>query len=354
MRRALVVVAVALALAGVLIWLRPGRPADGGLSATAPRPSIRRHAAPPLLLRDGGAGRVGVVWRAAWGSGAGQLGRGADSHSVTAGPMSLLADKHGLVVLDNVNQRLVRLDAQGRPLPPIALPNGAAQDVARGAGERLAVLDRLRAGKVTLLDGDGRTIGVAALAGPGIAEPAAVSGIFGDRDGAIVAEIKPGAWIDLFDAAGTPSPRRAHVPGRPTRDGGYVSAAVVNRAAGSVLVHRFSADGSPRWDAIVLFGAPLIYIALLDSDAAGNVFLGVHTARQSPTQPSPSGLVDETLRVAAIVDDGDGGRIEPEQLSVDAPPPREEGFRDLSVGDDGTIYWMRRTPDGVVIEAYRL
>ena len=83
--------------------------------------------------------------------------------------------------------------------------------------------------------------------------------------------------------------------------------------------------------------------------AAGRVFVAVHTARESPTPPYA--LVDERLRVAALEDDGSAV---PAQLDVDAPPPREEAFRDLSVGDDGTIYWMRRTPDGVVIEAYRL
>jgi hypothetical protein len=41
-------------------------------------------------------------------------------------------------------------------------------------------------------------------------------------------------------------------------------------------------------------------------------------------------------------------------MTLPAPPPREESFRDLYVGDDGTIYWMRRTATGVVVEAYRL
>jgi hypothetical protein len=62
----------------------------------------------------------------------------------------------------------------------------------------------------------------------------------------------------------------------------------------------------------------------------------------------PSTIVDG--RVAAIDDDG---RTLPSQLDVDAPPPREEALLDLSVGDDGSIYWMRRTPDGVVIETCR-
>lgn len=365
MRRGLAVLAVGLALAGLLVWLRPGRQTNHTVMTNPPRPRppsatpeepppgfVRRQLPPPPLLRDGGAGRIAVVLRAGWGRGAGQLGRRGDPASVTEGPMSFLAGAGGLVILDNVNQRLVRLDGAGRPLPPIALPNGAAQDVARGAGDHVAVLDRLRAGKVTLFDGDGRGLGSVALAGPGIAEPAAVSGIFGDRDGHIIAENAHASWIDLVDAAGNAVKTRAHAPGRPTRDGGFVAAAIVNRAAGSIVVHRFAADGSLKWDAVVLFNAPLLDIALVDADATGNVFLGAHTARESTTPPHA--LVDETLHVAQIVDSEAGGRILPDQLSVAAPPPREEAFRDLSVGDDGTIYWMRRTPEGVVIEAYRL
>jgi len=91
-----------------------------------------------------------------------------------------------------------------------------------------------------------------------------------------------------------------------------------------------------------------MFLALLDADAAGEVFVAAHTGHESRTPPFR--IEDESLTVVKLTRDGaPAGR-----LTLPAPPPREEAFRDLYVGDDGTVYWMRRTAAGVVIEAYRL
>ena len=106
--------------------------------------------------------------------------------------------------------------------------------------------------------------------------------------------------------------------------------------------------GDRVWETTVDFGAPLMFIALLDGDAAGRIYIGAHTGHEA-TQP-PYAITDETLVIVAIARDGNvAGR-----LTLPATPPREESFRDLYVGDDGTIYWMRRTAAGVVVEAYRI
>ena len=73
--------------------------------------------------------------------------------------------------------------------------------------------------------------------------------------------------------------------------------------------------------------------------------------RRLEVQVLPDG--SRTLRRTVEVGDDLDGQVAPTQLSAPAPPPREEAFRDLAVGDDGTIYWMQRTPGGVVLEAYR-
>jgi hypothetical protein len=354
MRRALVAVAL-LALAALTLWRAhrrppPSTPPKNEPSALAtPTPPGERGGAPPAsppLVRDAGA--VRVVLRASWGNGPGQLGRRADPESVAEGPMSFIADARGVTVLDNVNARVARFDAGGRALPPIALDSEAAQDLAR-AGDRVAVLDRLRARRVTLYDDGGGALGAALLVGPGIDEAGGVTGVFADRSGNIFVEREHRAWIERLGADGRAPTTPPTAPGRPTRDGGFVAAAIVDRNAGTVVVHRFAADGSPRWDALVRLGAPILFLALVDADAAGEVYVAAHTGQPSATPPYA--IVDERLRVAAVANDGS---VVPSQLSVPAPPPREETFRDLSVGDDGTIYWMRRTPDGVVIEAYRL
>ena len=298
---------------------------------------------------DGGQrAHATVVLKAPWGGGDGQLGHRTDPESLPQGPMSFFVDAHGVVVLDNVNRRVARFDAHGRTLPPIAIDTDAAQDVAR-AGERVAVLDRLHDKRITMYDGPGDNSAVISLAAAGFPDGASVTGIFGDKDGALWAEREHGAWQRVADAEGMPDAARLPAPGRPTRAGHYVSAAIVDRAGGRARVSLFAGlDNTPAWQATVDFGAPLMFVALLDGDAAGRVYVGAHTGHESPSPPYAIG--DETLTVVALAPDGsEAGR-----LTLPAPPPREEAFRELYVGDDGTIYWMRRTPAGVVVEAYRI
>jgi hypothetical protein len=262
--------------------------------------------------------------------------------------MSFVVDGRGVLVLDSVNQRLVRFDKGGKVVGTIALGSAAVQDVARGARERVAVLDRLHDKRVTLYDGDGRARASVPLVGAGVSEPAAVTGLFGDRDGDMWIEREHGAWLHLCDAEGRADAARRSAPGRPTRDGRFVAAAIVDRDGGHAQVRVFGSDGAPAWGATVDFGAPLMFIALLDADAGGSIYAGAHTGHESAAPPYR--IEDEALTLVALTPDG----AERARLTVPAPPPHEEAFRDLYVGDDGTIYWMRRTSAGVVVEAYRL
>ena len=358
-RAALVVVAVALVVAA-LAWLlarrlHPAKPASSTPpAATVPAsghasPDFATPAAAPTRADGGATKHARVFLSAPWGEGAGQLGHRSDPESLAVGPMSFFVDGHGAVILDGVNRRLARFDARGKPLPPIALDNDAAQDLAR-AGDRIAVLDRLHDKRVTLYDTDGSVRATLPLAAAGLADGAAATGVFADRDGDLYVEREHAAWLPLADAGGAPAPVSATAPGRPTRDGRFVAAAIADRAAGRATVTLYPAAAAPAaWQTIVDCGAPLMFLALLDSDAQGRIYLGAHTGREAPSPPYA--IVDESLTVVAL-DGGDGHELG--RFTLPAPPAHEEAFRDLYVGDDGTIYWMRRTAAGVVVEAYRI
>jgi hypothetical protein len=355
-RIAFVVLAVALVVVALGFFLgrglhppgkaTTGQTRDGG---SAHGGADLAHAAATPPRRDGGqAAHATVILSSPWGSASGQIGHRADPESVTEGPMSFFVDGHGVVILDNVNRRLARFDTHGRALPPIALDTDAAQDLAR-ARDRIAVLDRLHDKRVTVYDADGATRATLPLATAGAGEPAAVTGLLSDRDGALYLEREHGSWLRLAGADGSADAAHTVAPGRPTRAGNFVSAAIVDRAAGRARVSECDdMKGDLVWQTTVDFGAPLMFIALLDGDAAGRVYIGAHTGHESTSPPYAIG--DESLTVVALAPDGN----EAGRLTLPAPPPKEESFRDLYVGDDGTIYWMRRTAAGVVVEAYRL
>jgi hypothetical protein len=357
-RAAAVVLAVAIVIVALGYFLSrglhppthaPGGSADaGGASGGGSARDQGAHGTPGTRPDGGRGAHARVILSAPWGAGAGQLGHRSDPESVAEGPMSFFVDARGVAVLDNVNRRVARFDAQGRPLPPIALDTDAAQDLAR-ARDRLAVLDRLHDKRVTLYDDSGAGRAAFPLAAAGIADGAAATGIFSDGDGALFVEREHKAWTRLAAADGTPDAAHTSAPGRPTRAGKFVAAAIVDRAAGQAQVSlNDDIRGDLVWQVRVDFGAPILFVALLDGDASGRIYVGAHTGHES-AQP-PYAVTDETLVIVALTADGN----EAGRLTLPAPPPREESFRDLYVGDDGTIYWMRRTAAGVVVEAYRI
>src|SRR5207248_8899371 len=104
---------------------------------------------------------------------------------------------------------------------------------------------------------------------PGIPEAGGVTGVFSDGDGDLYVEREHGAWLRLVDGNGNLDATRRAAPGRPTRDGRFVAAAIADRAAGTARVQLFNRDGSAAWSELVDFAGPIMFIALLDSDAAG-------------------------------------------------------------------------------------
>jgi hypothetical protein len=361
--RVRIIAAIGLVAIGVAGWWL------GHRSATLELPRLVRldggsHApfVPPPLAgasRDGAAAaprgddsRTGarVVVRARWGAGAGELGRKRDAEAVAVGPMSLVVDGSGRPwVLDQVNGRIARWSPDGRPLPPIPIHGEAAQDLALGRRNSVAVLDRLAAAELALYGEDGRALGAVGIVGRGIPEGGGTTGLFTDRDGNFYVEREHSEVVRIADADGRADAARESVPGRPSRDGlHFIAAAIAERAAGTVLVRAANLDGKPAWQQLVPLGAPVLYLSLLDSDRAGNVYLAGHVGHESAEPPYR--VVDEELVIVSLAPTGEPRA----RLVLAAVPSEEEAFRELTVGDDGTVYRMVRSESGVTIEAYQL
>jgi hypothetical protein len=350
---------VALALLAAIGWWagrrsvevrradQPPPPSTSTAPPTAPSPSPspspsvarvapRRPAHPHALVH------------AAWGEGSGQLGRKTAHESAPEGPMSLTVDRSGnLYVLDEINRRIQRWSKAGAPLPPIPLNGDTAQDLALGKRGNVALLDRLGERNLQLVSADGKPLGEVGLVGKHIPEGGGTTGLFTDDSGNFYVEYEHQAMVRVADSDGNSDADRPTVPGRPSRDGRiFLGAALADRAAGTAMVRGLDAAGNPLWQSLVSLGGPLLYLTLLDSDADGNVYLAGHTAETSPQPPYP--LVNEQLVLVSLSPDGAPRGL----MALPASPPVAENFRELAVGDDGTLYRMILGEGGVTVETY--
>jgi hypothetical protein len=248
--------------------------------------------------------------------------------------MSLAAAGDGLVVLDQINSRVVRFDAQGNA-SGTARATPTTQDVAVTKEGGLALLDRLARKEVTLVDAQGKEIGKLPLAGKGIEDPGLVSGVFVDGD-RVYAERGHGGLVLLGTTDGTPAKERTELSGRPSRDGTLLlSAGITSPERGRLYLNVFDRTKNALRFTRVLDVAPRVkQIALLDSDARGTIYLGVVRG---------AGANDE-IRVGCH-DPIDGLELGAVMLPVSTMP--EVTFKDLVVMPVGRIIASVRSDQGV-------
>lgn len=328
----------------------------GGLSPlAAPLPSQSPVAAIAVGGLDGGGPPAAalpagaeVIARFGWGSGDEALGREHQPEGNPEGPMSLTVGADGSIfVLDQVNQRLVRLDAKGKRLSSTPLPLQAAQDVVVTKDGTALVMDRLVDKAVAVIGPDGKPKGELPLEGKGLTEGGASTGLFNDGDDVLV-EREHGDLVRIGKSDGTKDAERGEVPGRPSKDGAsYLTAVIVDPARGlfsltaiakASLEHRFTRQ--------VSFGQAILALVMLDSDAAGLSYVGAHAELPGSTPEAPR------LGIVVLCLDGrDGATLG--RTSFPANAVADESFRELSVGSDGSILFLRRTTEGAQLERHR-
>lgn len=285
-----------------------------------------------------------VIAELGWGSGPSQLGREHPQEGNPEAPMSLTVTPVGdIVVLDQVNGRLVRMDSEGKVLGTLPVTQQTPQDVTVAKDGTLLVLDRVKDKSVALLDPfTGALKGELPLTGEGISKTGTVTGTFVDGDSVYV-EREHGALIRIGDVSGTADTERPEIPGRPTRDGkAYILARITDGAGGRLLLNAVERpSGQHRYTREYRVQFPLTYITLLDSDRAGVIYLGV--AGELPTgQASPATAPGVRL---FCLDAADGKVLGQTDLPINTMP--EETFRDFAVLDEGGVVYQLRTERGV-------
>ena len=329
---------------------------DGGLSAVAAPPPSQSPVA--VIARgglDGGGAPAAalpagaeVLARFGWGSGDEALGREHQPEGNPEGPMSLTVGADGSIfVLDQVNQRLVRLDAKGKRLSSTALPLQAAQDVVVTKDGTALVMDRLVDKAVAVIGPDGKQKGELPLEGKGLSEGGASTGLFNDGDDVLV-EREHGDLVRIGKSDGTKDAERGEVPGRPSKDGAsYLTAVIVDPARGLFSLTAIAkANLEHRFTRQVSFGQAILALVMLDSDAAGLSYVGAHAELPGSTPEAPR------LGIVVLCLDGrDGATLG--RTSFPANAVADESFRELSVGSDGSILFLRRTTEGAQLERHR-
>ncbi len=314
---------------------RPARrTADSTPHATAENapPAGEEEVAPP---RE-------VFARATWGGGRGQLGRSRPEEANPEAPMSLAEGADGsVIVLDQVNRRLVRYDQNGEEAGTSPLTMSEPQDIATAPDGTAAVLDRLVDRTVTIVSPDGRTLGTLPVEGEGIPEAGGVTAVMVDGDDVFV-ERENGPLVRIGDLSARPAQERTEIPGRPTRDGlSYILAGLVEAPAGRFFVssierssreHRFTRE----------LTVPLILrqILLLDTDNAGIIYVAV--------AGTPYGAEEEVEEVRLLcLMPNDGSTIDGAVLPPNTDP--EETMREMIVLATGGVLYSMRSDEGVTI-----
>lgn len=273
-----------------------------------------------------------------FGDGADALGRGTTPDGRPIAPNSFLADGDQLLVLDQEKSRILRSDGTSIPLP-----GKRADDLARGKDGSLAVLDRLDAKDVALLDANGRVRGRLPLEGAGIDDPKDVTRVVVSGKDVLVERNGGGPLLRLGDVDGTPAKERTEIPGIPTRDGSaLVSAGITSEDEGRAWVTLADREGVHRWTRELRFPAEVSAVAFLDTDgpptrAVWAVLLAGSTSA-------------DYINWAVCLDAATGALRGSVSLAVENPP--WESFRDFAVKDDGTLLAATRSDRGVSYASY--
>jgi hypothetical protein len=318
--------------------------------ASADKPSRSSGPAGPVTivvdagLSDAAADKApDVFFSAEWGSSRmDQLGHVRPSEANPEGPMSLSVDSKGrMFVLDQVNGRVVRIGADGKPEGIIPLKQQeAAQDMAISKDGKVAVLDRFNSKSIVMYDDKGNSLGEIPLDGEGLEEPGLVTGVFVDGDDVYV-EKEHGPLLRVGTTDGKPAADRGEIPGRPSRDGqSFINAGVIDAPVGRMYVsaidrptmqHRFTRE--------LRHGAPITGILMLDSDKLGTIYLA--------TQLEQNG---SEVVILTCLEPLKGFPTGSATLPANTLP--EESFRDFAVLDDGGVLYSVRTEQGVSYQRY--
>lgn len=295
------------------------------------------------------SGQGAVFAQFGWGSGEGQLAHKRPDEANPEGPMSLAIDKRGnVMVLDQVNDRLVKLDKSGKVVGSTPLTVQGAQDITVAADGTTLVMDRIIDKSIAVIGPDGKQVGELPIEGKNLEEGGAATGVFTDGEDVYV-EREHGDLVKVGTTSGKADTNREEVPGRPSRDGSaYLTAGISVPGEDRLYVGAIDkASRQQRFQREYRLGSAVLGLMLLDTDASGIIYVAALTtvavAGKSAEDARPMVLL-------LCLDPLDGrplGRAElPANMHAD------ETFRELVVTDEGGVLYLYRSDEHAQLQKY--
>jgi hypothetical protein len=265
------------------------------------------------------------------------LGQEADSE----GPKSFaLAPGGGILVLDQVNHRVLELDAGGLVTGAIELPAATFDDVEVFDGRAVLALDRLAARTLLVLDLTGERIAEVAVEGRGIERSGLITALLPRSDG-VWLEVAHRHSVKVLDRHLRPCDRQV-VLGRPVAGGQRLHGALDRRGGVTLSIGpRFA--GAATASVTLRGAAPVRRLVWMDVDARGDVHAVLHELERSAQAPF-SVLAEQYRRVRLDGDLRERSRSQsPWVLTL------LDQRVELRVAPDGTLWQMAFTPEGVAL-----
>jgi hypothetical protein len=266
-------------------------------------------------------------------------GRGIGREASSEGPAAFapLPDG-GMLVLDQVHERVLRLDPSGSIVGAVPLPGRAFDDLEQCEGRAMIVLDRLVTTRLLALDLDGNPIAEVPLVGRGIERGGAVTALLARPDG-VWLEVHHRHSVRVLDRDLRPGERLV-VLGRPIDGARSLRASLDDRGGARVSIGG-RVERTPERSVSLKGGAPIERIVWFDADRSGRVHVvldEVERSAEPPWRPSSERyrmvVLDEALREV--------GRSESPWVATDLEQSVE--FR---LGPDGRLWQMAFAGDGV-------
>ncbi len=246
----------------------------------------------------------------------------------------------GVLILDQVNQRVLNLDPDGNFVGSIDLPAPTYDDLEIFDGQAILVLDRLGTRTLLVLDMGGALIAKVDLEGRGITNSGLITAMFPRPDG-VWLEVENRYSVRVLDRQLQPAQRRI-VLGRPTLANRSLHAKLDRRGGVSLSI---SEPNEPASKAPVTLAAPspIRRIVWLDQDASGNVYIVLHEAEFSHKEPYP--LVFEQYQLLMLNENLEELARRESPWVLTALDQRVE-FR---LGGEGELVQMAFSPQGVAL-----